>query len=246
MLKRKGYFIFLITLLSFSCGSDNVDTTDHGPTIPKDFLSGEIYNKLVIEIQYIPGFQPSDETVNNLTNFLQSRLNKPQGISFVRTPVPAPNVPSFSVADAQAMEVVKRSQKNAGKTLTAYLLFANGDFAGNSGNSKVLGVAYSTSSIMIFEKTIRDFSGDFGQPARTTLETVVLEHEFGHLFGLVDNGSPMKTPHLDSAHSNHCNDTNCIMFYNVETSDVLSNFLGGNIPTLTTPCVIDLKSNGGK
>ncbi len=233
-------------MIAFGCGSDNADSADHGPTISKDFLSGEIYDKLTIEIQYIPGFQPSDETVNNLTNFLQTRLNKPGGISFVRTPVQAPNLPSYSIADVQAIENAKRTQQNAGKTLTAYLFFANGDYSGNTSNSTILGVAYTTSSVVIFEKTIRNFSGDFGQPATPTLETVVLEHEFGHLLGLVDNGSPMKTQHLDTAHGNHCSDTNCIMFYNVETSDVLGNFLGGNIPTLTTSCVIDLKSNGGK
>ena len=43
--------------------------------------------------------------------------------------------------------------------------------------------------MVIFGKTIHDNSGALGQTSRTKLESTVLDHEFGHILGLVDIGS---------------------------------------------------------
>ena len=73
----------------------------------------------------------------------------------------------------------------------------------------------------LFGKTINDNSGSIGQTSRTKLQTTVFEHELGHLLGLVDLGSPMQTNHKDAANGNHCNNTNCLMYYKSETTDIL-------------------------
>lgn len=74
----------------------------------------------------------------------------------------------------------------------------------------------------------------------------MLEHEVGHLLGLVDLGSPMQTNHKDVAHGNHCNNSGCLMYYTSETTDILGFLLTGAIPTLDANCIADLKANGGK
>ena len=94
--------------------------------------------------------------------------------------------------------------------------------------------------------TILQNSGGIGQVSRTKLYSTVLEHEFGHLMGLVDLGSPMITNHKDGAHGNHCNNQNCLMYYASETTDLLGFLLTGNIPALDANCANDLHANGGR
>lgn len=249
------YFATASLLLFLGCNTSGVEEATvlgtknqeiNSAVTPRDFLSAEKYDKLVIEIIYIPGFQPTDVTINSITSFLQDRLNKGGGISVIKTAAPAPEIATYSVSDAEKIELANRRQVTSGKTLTVYFFFANGDYAENTGNSKVLGITYGNSSVIIFEKTIRSISGGLSQPTVSTMETIVMEHEFGHIFGLVDNGTPLTSAHLDTAHGKHCTDTGCLMYYNVETTDVIGNLLGGNIPSLKASCLADLKGNGGK
>jgi hypothetical protein len=214
--------------------------------VPNDFLSSKKYDQLVVEIQYVAGNAPSSGTLANLQTFLQQRLNKPSGITLTQNAIPSPGKAVYSVDDVQNIEKANRTQLTSNKTLTAYFFFADGDYAANSGNSKVLGFAYGSSSMAIFEKTIKGLSGGLGQPTVTVLESSVLLHEFGHTLGLVNNGTPMQAAHQDVPNGKHCDDQNCLMHYTVETSDVVGNIVGGNIPTLNTGCLNDLKSNGGK
>ena len=45
-------------------------------------------------------------------------------------------------------------------------------------------------------------------------------HEFGHLLGLVDNGTPMLVPHRDENHGHHDINENCIMHWSHESGAV--------------------------
>jgi len=209
---------------------------------PNDFLSSKNYDNLVVEIQCVNGFVPTEQTQNNIKAFMNSRLNKPRGISVVLTNITSSKT-SYNLDEIKALEKDHRSQKTTRNTLTAYFLFVDADYAANSGNSKILGIAYGNSSMVIFEKTIRDNSGGIGLPSTATLETTVACHEMGHILGLVNNGSSMVSNHQEQGH--HCNNTNCLMYYNVETTDVIANLLNG-VPTLDNKCIEDLQANGGK
>src|SRR5207237_5065751 len=105
---------------------------------------------------------------------------------------------------------------------------------------------YRNTSIALFGKTIHDNSGAVGQSSRTKLEATVLEHEIGHLLGLTDVGSPMQTPHKDATHGNHCDNSNCLMYYAAETTDVLGFLITGNIPSPDAHCIADMHANGWK
>ena len=117
---------------------------------------------------------------------------------------------------------------------------------GNFSEGNVLGLAYRNTSMSLLGKTIHDNSGAVGQASRTKLESTVLNHEFGHILGLVDLGSAMQSNHKDGAHGNHCNNNNCLMYYASETTDILGILITGNIPPLDANCKADLTGNGGK
>lgn len=211
-----------------------------------DLLASEDYNYLQVEIQYIQGYAPTQIALDNLKNFLVQRLNKPKGIEYIFTTVKSPLKSSYSVSEIAELEEKFRTVYTKGDTIGVYFFFADAGYYEDSDNSKVLGIAYRNTSMALFQKTIHSLSGGINQPERSKLETVVLNHEVGHILGLVNVGSPMETFHQDETHGKHCNNTTCLMHYTVETGNVISNILGGNLPELDENCLQDLKANGGK
>ncbi len=240
-----NFFLFSLLIVA-ACHKDSDPTSSNVNIVPANFLSNTNYDKLVIEVQYMTGAQPSSAAVNNLTSFLQDRLNKTAGISIVQTTIASAGKATYSVSDVTAIENTSRTQKTSGKTLTAYILFVDGDYSDNGTDTKVLGITYGTTSMVIFEKTIQGFSGGLSKPSAATLETSVTQHEFGHVLGLVDRGTPLTSSHLDTAHDKHCTDKNCLMYYLAETSGSIAGIMNGSMTGLTQSCIDDLRGNGGK
>ena len=207
-----------------------------------DLLSAGKYKSLKIEVQYMTGYAPDAAALNHLQNILNSYLNKPAGFSIVTKEISASSSSVLSIDQVRSIEEQNRTVFTSGDQLGVYFLYTNGKFS----DVNVLGAAYRNTSMVIFGKTIHDNSGGLGQVSRTKLESTVLDHEFGHILGLVDIGSPMQTNHKDAAHGNHCNNTNCLMYYASETTDILGVLLTGNIPPFDANCINDMKANGGK
>lgn len=209
----------------------------------EDLLSGAEYDSLVVEIQYVEGFRPTDEGLAHLQSFLAERLNKARGIEIRIAPaLQIQTQATYSVADVQAIEEEHRSAYTEGSTLAVYFLFLDGEY---SEQANVLGFAHRNTSMAIFQEKIEDNSGGVTQPSQATVEGVVLQHEIGHNLGLVDNGSPMQTEHQDEPNGKHCDDENCLMYYAVRTADFIQNLLDG-MPDLDQDCIDDLQANGGK
>jgi hypothetical protein len=206
----------------------------------KELLSADRYKSLKIEVQYMPGFAPDAAALDQLQSFLATYLNKPNGISITTKEIAASSKTALTADEVHDVEKANRSVFSTGDQVAIYVLYTNGNYTENN----VLGVAYRNTSTAIFGKKIHDNSGGLGQVSRTKLEATVLEHEFSHLLGLVDIGTPMQTAH--KANGNHCSNQNCLMYYASETTDVLGFLLTGNVPNLDAACVSDLKGNGGK
>lgn len=208
----------------------------------RDLLSSSTYTSLAVEIQYISGYAPDAAALNLLQQFLATRLNKPAGITISTKAIPDPGQATLSLSQVREIENNNRTLFNTGTQLSIYILYTNSDFT----DAGTLGIAYRNSSAALMGKKIHDNSGGFGQVSRTKLEATVLEHEVGHLLGLVDLGSPMQSAHKDATHGNHCSNEQCLMYYASETTDVFG-FLSRNAaPSLDAGCLADLKANGGK
>lgn len=207
-----------------------------------DLLGAGTYKSLKIEVQYMTGFAPDASALNHLQNVLNTHLNKTSGITIVTKEIAASSSAALSIDQVKAIEEQNRTVFTAGDQLGVYFLYTNGNFTDNN----VLGAAFRNTSMVIFGKTIHDNSGAIGQTSRTKLEGTVLDHEFGHILGLVDIGSPMQTNHKDAAHGNHCNNTGCLMYYASDTKDILGLLLTGNIPAFDANCIADMHANGGK
>lgn len=207
-----------------------------------ELLSSAKYKSLKIEVQYMTGFAPDASALDQLHGFLSTYLSKPNGITIVTKEISSWSMTTLAIKDVTAIEQKDRSLFSGGDSITIYILYTNGDYTDNT----VLGIAYRNTSLALFGKTIYDNSGGIGQSSRTKLEATVLEHEVGHLLGLVDQGSSMQTPHMDANHINHCNNSNCLMYYAAETKDILGLLTTGNVPALDDNCLADIHANGGK
>ena len=207
-----------------------------------ELLAASKYTLLKIEVQYMTGYQPDAAALSHLQSTLSSLINKPAGITIVTKEIPAATNMTLSVNDIIEIEKKNRTAFTSGSELAIYILYTNGNYTDNN----VLGIAYKNTSTVLFGKKINDNSGGLGQASRTKLIATVAEHELGHLLGLVNTGSPMQTGHQDGAHGNHCSNTNCLMYYTSETSDIFGFLVTGNIPAFDANCKADLTANGGK
>ncbi len=248
-----NFFILFFATFLFFTGCSKKDSVTDLPAInadnnktvgasAKDLLASNNFSTVKIEIQYMQGFQPDANSINNLSTFLNSLINKPGSITITQQQIAAGGKASYSINDIATVEQKNRATFNSSNQLSIYILITDGGYT----DPNVLGVAYRNTSICLFGKAIFDNSGGIGQVNRTKLETTVTEHELGHLLGLVDIGTPMQTNHKDAAHGNHCNVQSCLMYYASETTDLLGFLITGNIPTLDAQCQADLHANGGR
>ncbi len=250
-MKTIAFIAALLLLSTIACKKEttftnNPDADDlHNKAVgfsANQLLSAGTYKSLKIEIQYVTGYAPDAAALNHLQNVLSSYLNKPSGITIVTKEISTPVPTVLSIDQVKSLEEENRTVFTTGDQIGVYFLYTNGSFT----DDKVLGAAFRNTSMVLFGKKIHENSGGLGQPSRTKLEATVLEHEFGHILGLVDIGSPMQTNHKDPAHGNHCSNTNCLMYYAAETTDILGFLVTGNIPSLDANCAADLQANGGK
>lgn len=211
-----------------------------------DFLSSSRYKAINLDICYVMKHQLPQSVVDDAVNFLGRYCNKPGGIYVHERQLPMQGGKLY-VNDLITIEKIYRTKfEKAGKdgvdTLGLFILVTEGDYY----IENILGVAYKNTSVALFDGIISANSGGLTQPSRETLLSTVLRHELGHMLGLVNTGTEMQTDHLDEAHGKHCDNEQCLMYYKVQTTDVLSILSGNIIPDLDANCQADLKANGGK
>ncbi|HEX7903660.1 MAG TPA: M12 family metallo-peptidase [Chitinophagaceae bacterium] len=246
--------VFAIVIALLSACSKSTTSYVNNPNAPEylhnrpvgssanELLASTKYTSLKIEVQYMTGYTPDAAALNHLQTVLAGLVNKPAGINVVTKEIPASVNLTLSINDITNIEKNNRTVFTSGNELGVYILYTNGNYT----DASTLGVAYRNTSVALFGKKIQDNSGGLGQASRTKLVATVAEHELGHLLGLVDLGSTMQTNHKDAAHGNHCSNTNCLMYYASETTDILGFLVTGNIPSFDANCRADLHANGGQ
>lgn len=249
---KKLIAFYSVLIVTSACNRDtdefnnNTSGYNHSRSVGaagNDLLGSTRYKSLLIEIQYMPGYKPDQQAIDHLKSFLETFLNKKEGITISMNQIDGISTAGLSTEEIRQTENRNRTAFSSASTIAVYTLYTNGQHAASS---STLGIAYRNTSIALMGKTIHDNSGGVEQVSRTKLEATVLEHEMGHLLGLVDLGSPMQTDHKDTENGNHCNTPNCLMYYASENTDMLGLLVTGNIPQLDANCKADLKNNGGR
>lgn len=210
-------------------------------------LSDDRFTALELEIVYMEGFRPTSFMVSEMTDFLQELTLKPEGIRVTEREIPAEGEEFYNLERISELENRYRETYNEDNTLSIFLLVVDGYFQNNEEEYFTIGAAYRNTSMVLFGKRIAENSGGFSRPGRGNLEATIALHELGHLLGLVNIGTEMVTPHEDADEDRkfHCDNADCLMYWAVETSNVL-NFMQNSVPELDENCRNDLRANGGR
>lgn len=257
-LKRLCLFLLLCTLTVVSCKDDD-DNLENNPqenenadnkrplgTSANELLSADEFTSLRLEIAYPDGFRPTQQTVDGIESFLQERLNKPDGVTIIESIINPSQTPPYDIDEIVAIEDEHRTVFNNGDEIGVYVFFSDGNSASDQGNSVVLGTAYRNTSMVVYEKTFRDLANNSTVGInRSLIETSTLRHEFGHIFGLVNLGTPLTSEHEDQDNRRHCDVEDCLMFFQT-VSNVFNTSNVASLPEFDAQCIADLQNNGGK
>lgn len=213
----------------------------------EDILSDDIYSSLTVELVYSNGYRPSDVALNEFKSFITSLVNKPAGITFVENQIEAPTGSPFTIQDIRDIEDEHRTIYTEGTDIALYVFFSNGNDSGDTSNSFTLGTAYQNTSIVVYQKTLQELTINDPISVLQNLEASTLNHEMGHILGLVnileDDIHPEN--HEDEDHNKHCVVEDCLMYFEASTTRMVE-FVRQRraIPTLDPLCIADLEAKG--
>ncbi|MRI02269.1 hypothetical protein GH721_17120 [Kriegella sp. EG-1] len=222
-IRKIGFYTSLIcflTLINCSKSSDDNSEQKIDKTLnlqatgdsAHDILSNEKYTKLLIEIGYVTGFRPTSESILSFTEFLKEHTFK-EDIEVQYKELVSPEKDSLSLNEIAELETENRTQYNNGETLAIYIYFSDAPAEDDDDEEGLvtLGAVYRNTSMIIHESTVRNLAAQSFFITNADIETATLNHEFGHLFGLVDLGSPEVNSHEDPDAENHCDIEGCLM-----------------------------------
>ena len=107
-----------------------------------------------------------------------------------------------------------------------FVLFLKGYFEREGApDYQIIGVSIVGTPVIAIFKDIVLSSSFIPQVARF-VEQATLVHEFGHVMGLVNNGVPMVSDHLDPEHPRHCTNNRCVMYWVNEGASDMTEFVG--------------------
>lgn len=249
--------ILFFSILLIGCKSDD-NNPPEDPTLGNkqatgtsavDFLKDTDFTSLTLEFVYPEGFQPEAGTIGSLINFLEERLHKPQGITVVETVIPTPTGTSFDINKIVSIEEEHRTIYNDGSNLAVYIFFANKSSSNDTSNRVTLGSAYRNTSIVVYKKTINEIAISNGIDIPLT-ERTTLNHELGHLLGLVNlQLDDIHQLHEDTQNNKHCMVEECLMFFETTgaRAAVTRMLLNRAVDRVLDPlCIADLQAKGGK
>lgn len=264
-MKKSPVLVLLISALFFTqCAKDEAPVNEDPDQFKAgnllttgasaaDILGDETYSNMVIEALYNPGFRPTAEAMANFVSFLQDRTFK-DDINVVYREIPSPGLNEISIQQAADLEDDNRTLYNEGNTLALYIYFSDAIAEGDDLQSGLvtLGAVYRNTSMIVYEQTVKFLGSQSSQVTAADVETATLMHEFGHLLGLVDLGSPQVNEHDDPVSPNHCITEGCLMRAEIEFGSGMMGMLesmaakGVAVPALDSECILDLQANGGQ
>lgn len=254
MKRKRLYFwpIILCLVLVFACAKDADDTLSSDNKFANllvtgqsanDMLSNDKFTKLKIEIAYVAGFRPTQSAMGLLINFLKTYTFK-ENIEMVFNELPSPDKETHTLQEIADLEVKNRTVYNNGDTMGIYIYFADAPDDDDEAESvATLGAVYRNTSMVIYETTVRRIA-DRNLIRDAVVETATINHEFGHLLGLVNLGTTPINAHEDEESNNHCDIAGCLMAAELQFGRIgkSSNLVSKNKANFKSSCSLSEKS----
>lgn len=242
-----------------------------------DILSNTKFSKMKVEIAYVKDFRPTEEAMDEFVSYLKTYTFK-ENVELVFNELASPNKETLTIEEIADLETENRTVYTNGDTLGVYIYFADApsDSDDEDEGLVTLGAVYRNTTMVIHEVTVKKLAGLSTAINNADVEIATINHEFGHLFGLVDLGTIPVNDHEDDQSFNHCEIPGCLMraelqfspsgkstSVSAKNSELKSscsisgksilNMLKKNTSKgfvnsvpLDEECILDLKSNGGR
>jgi hypothetical protein len=218
-----------------SCSSEGFQPAGYTAS---ELVTSKSYSRLVFEVDAVAGEAPRAEALSALQAQLDGlrrsgHLGKPGGVAIVSDETLAASADpahAWTMDELVALGAAHKSYAPANGEAAVHVLYVDGHSADDGVENEVLGVAYEHELLVIFKKTLDascvlhggDLSPKVAQSLCGLTEGSVLLHEVGHLFGLVNRGLPMVTPHQDTSHGAHDANDACVMYYASEGTTLVT------------------------
>jgi len=222
------YAVFALSALTLVSCSD--DGTEEVVSASRAQLvaDAEPYSRLVFEVDAVEGFTPSDID-DEVIKYVSSLVDKPDGIQIVRDQTfpsrGANHIWTFDEMNTLFAE--KSSVVLQPNEVRVHMVFLDGAYEGDTAASVTLGLAWSTNIAMFEANILASCQRPILQGRLCGFtETAIWLHEFGHVLGLVDNGAPLTSDHLDEEHGHHCSNPDCLMYWEYEGTKLVDALRG--------------------
>ena len=248
--RLESFVLLAALLMAVGCSggalSDRRRPSEPGD-LALDFVASDNYPALLVEVDYVQGFGPSAAALARFQEVLARRLSKPRGVDvLVDEEIPAClGRSTWQIGDILAIEERFRSNRTGDERnrerAVLWIVYLDGSSESDRGRTRTLGLAFDGAGVAIFHENLERATVRL---TRDVVETIVLLHEGGHLFGLVNNGLPMAFGHEDALHPRHDANSGCVMHYRIPTGDL--ELLVTDPPLdYDYPCQLDLFAAGG-
>jgi hypothetical protein len=166
----------------------------------------------------VSGHQTWDITESSYQALFQSHAGRtvtvPQTLAEM-TQIPEQGRTTWSYSELLALGRSLSPTLISGTTAHVAVIFVNGTY---NGNQNILGIHFTGSPFaFIFKDIVLSVGGD--PVSQRYAEQAVVVHELGHVVGFVNNGVPLVTNHEDSSHAHHTTNSDCVMYWAVESKD---------------------------
>ncbi len=242
-MKKKCFPLFYLLALVFVLGC-STDANDDDSGLPKvvdktpnrqgtgesaiDLLANKTYTNLLIEIAHVKGFRPTQAAMDGFVAYLRQRTFK-ENIELVYNELPSPDEEKLTLQEIADLEEENRTAYSDGDTLAIYIYFSDApaDEDDEDKDLVTLGAVYRNTSMIIHEATVRKLADQSIFISDADVESSTLNHEFGHLFGLVnlgitpvndhediqkdDMGEPILDDQGNTSGNSHCDVAGCLM-----------------------------------
>lgn len=244
-------------------GSTHVDADDTGASgssgspdevdVPLAYLRAEPYARLVLEIDVVGGMEPYPTTTAGIVPVLHELVDKPGGIEVEMDDalIPVGSDHAWTADERVALGDRRFDLDVPADTIAIHVMFVDGRASEDDDQRGVtFGHAWGNRHVMIYKERIAagceaGLVGELAQVLCERTEQLLLQHELGHVLGLVDFGLPMQTDHRDPDHGPHDIDPACLMYWRYDGLDlvtaVLDEVVGGGPPVaLDRACLHDI------
>lgn len=186
------------------------------------YLQAKTFSRLIVEIDYIDSVPPNQNSTNTFVSTIRQKVDKPEGIVFSGENSIKAQKNNYSVQDLLDIAKTHRSNYSQGNSISLYVLYVNGELAENP---NALGIALNSSMFVIFKDKIS--KATTALVFEPEIEKAVLNHELGHLWGLVNINYQSSIDHEDKEYPHHSNNKESVMYWAVEDLSVASLLRGG-------------------